>query len=77
MSEAIAVALITGFFALLGTYLTVKSGYNDIMNELKIHQAVQDEKIENLTKEVRKHNDFAVKIPLLEQRIGQIEKRGA
>jgi hypothetical protein len=77
MSEAIAVALITGFFALLGTYLTVKSGYKDIMNELKIHQAVQDEKIENLTKEVRKHNDFAVKIPLLEQRIGQIEKRGA
>lgn len=77
MSEAIAVALITGFFALLGTYLTVKSGYKDIMNELQIHQAVQDEKIENLTKEVRKHNDFAVKIPLLEQRIGQIEKRGA
>lgn len=77
MSEAIAVALITGFFALLGTYLTVKSGYKDIMNELKIHQAVQDEKIENLTTEVRKHNDFAVKIPLLEQRIGQIEKRGA
>lgn len=77
MTEAIVVAVITGFFALLGTYLTVKAGNQAIMQELKTHQAVQDEKIENLTKEVRKHNDFAVRVPVLEERIRNLEQRGA
>ena len=49
MSEAIVVAVITGLFALLGTVLTVRAGNQAIMNEMKVHQAVQDEKIENLT----------------------------
>lgn len=77
MTEAIAVAVITGLFALLGTYLTVKSGNQAIMQELKTHQAVQDEKIENLTNEVRKHNDFAVRVPVLEERIRNLEQKGA
>jgi uncharacterized membrane protein YecN with MAPEG domain len=77
MYEAIVVAIITGTFALLGTYLTVKSGNNAIMNEMKTHQAVQDEKIDNLTKEVRKHNDFAVRVPVLEERVRNLEHKGA
>ena len=77
MSEAILVAVITGLFALLGTYLTVKQGNNAIMHELKAHQAVQDEKIDNLTKEVRKHNDFAVRVPVIEERIRNLEHKGA
>ena len=77
MSDAIYVAIITGGFAVITTYLTVRSGNIKIMAELEKHQAVQDEKIDTLTREVRKHNDFATKIPLLEQRISQIEKRGA
>ena len=74
MTEAIVVAIITGLFALLGTYLTVRSGNQAIMNEMKIHQAVQDEKIENLTAEVRKHNDFAVRVPVLEEQVRQLQK---
>lgn len=72
MTEAIIVACITGAFALLGTYLTVNSGNKTIMAELKTHQAVQDEKIDNLTNEVRKHNDFATRIPILEERVRQL-----
>lgn len=67
MTEAIIVACTTGAFALLGTYLTVNSGNKTIMAELKTHPAVQDEKIDSLTKEVRKHNDFATRIPILEE----------
>ena len=74
MSDAIYVALITGGFALLGTYLTVKQGNKTIMAELKLHQAVQDEKISQLTEEVRKHNDFAVRVPVLEERVRQLSK---
>jgi len=74
MSEAIVVAVITGLFALLGTVLTVRAGNQAIMNEMKVHQAVQDEKIENLTNEVRKHNDFAVRVPVLEEQVRQLQK---
>ena len=76
MSEAIVVAVITGLFALLGTVLTVRAGNQAIMNEMKVHQAVQDEKIENLTNEVRKHNDFAVRVPVLEEKIRQLSDKG-
>lgn len=74
MTESIIVAVITGLFALLGTYLTVRSGNQAIMNEMKIHQAVQDEKIVNLTNEVRKHNDFATRVPILEEQVRQLQK---
>jgi hypothetical protein len=75
MDETVMVALITGGFAVLTTYLTVRSGNIKIMAELEKHQAVQDEKIENLTAEVRKHNDFAVRVPVLEERVRQIEQK--
>lgn len=76
MTEAIVVAIITGAFALLGTVLTVRAGNEKIVAEMRTQQAVQDTKIEELTREVRQHNEFAVRIPLLEQRISQMEKRG-
>lgn len=77
MSEAIIIALIPSVLSLIGVILTVRSGNQKIMAEMKTQQAVQDTKIEELTREVRAHNEFAVKIPLLDQRITQIEKRGA
>lgn len=75
MSEAIQVAMVTGGFAVITTYLTVKSGNQKIMAELEKHQAVQDEKIETLTAEVRKHNDFAIRVPVLEERVRQLSQK--
>lgn len=75
MTEAIQVALITGGFALLGTYLTVRSGNNKILTEMQKHEAVQDEKIQELTREVRAHNEFAVRIPVLQEQINQLRQR--
>lgn len=78
MAEAIIIALIPSILSLIGVVLTVRSGNDKIMNEMKTQQAVQDEKIAELTREVRQHNDFAVKIPLLDQRISQLEhQKGA
>jgi uncharacterized membrane protein YecN with MAPEG domain len=74
MTDAVMSAAITGGFAVLTTFLTVKSGYKDVMSEIEKHQAVQDEKIENLTTEVRKHNDFASRFPVLEERVSHLEK---
>lgn len=66
----IAVALIS----LIGTVLTTKAGNDKIQAELDKHNAVQDTKLEELTREVRQHNDFATRIPVIEQRVTALEK---
>ena len=75
MTEAIIVALITGGFALLGTWLSVRSGNQKIMAEMARNEAVQDEKISELTREVRRHNDFAIRVPVLEEKVRNLENR--
>ena len=72
MSEALMIALIPSILSLVGVILTVRAGNIKIMNEMKVQQAVQDEKIAELTREVRKHNEFAVRVPVLEERIRQM-----
>ena len=69
--STIAVALI----GLVGTVLTTKSGNEKIQHELDKHNAVQDTKLEELTREVRQHNDFATRIPVIEQRVTALEKK--
>lgn len=79
MSEAIWIALIPSVLSLIGVILTVrasnKSLLADIKTEMKVNNAVQDTKIEELTREVRVHNEFAVRVPVLEEKIRQIEAR--
>lgn len=75
MSEAILVALITGAVSLIGTVLTILQTSRKTEESFKVHQAVTDEKIENLTREVRKHNGFAERLPKLEQRVDDLEKQ--
>jgi Tfp pilus assembly protein PilN len=66
----IAVALIS----LIGTVFTTKVGNERIQHDLDKHNAVQDTKLEELTREVRQHNDFATRIPVIEQRVTALEK---
>lgn len=64
----ILVALITGVLALLGTAIGTASG-------IKANQKVTDFKIEELTREVREHNNFARRMPVVEDRIKAINHR--
>ena len=68
MNTEIVVALITGVLALMGTAIGTFSG-------IKISQKVNEVKIEELTREVRKHNNFAEKIPVIENEINRINRR--
>ena len=68
--STIGVALIS----LIGTVLTTKAGNDRIQHDLDKHNAVQDTKLEELTREVRQHNDFATRIPVIEQRVTALEK---
>ena len=67
--EAIIVSIITGFLSLAGVIITNVSSNRKIENQLEIHQAVTETKLENLTEEVRKHNNFASRIPVIEKDI--------
>lgn len=67
--ETIIVAIITGGLSLLGVIITTVQGNKKIEHQLDKQQAVTDTKLEELTREVREHNDFAKKIPVIEEQI--------
>lgn len=69
MSDAIIVAVITGAFALIGTIISNRRNAKDVNNKLEMHQAVTDTKLDELTREVRLHNNFAQRVPVLEEQI--------
>lgn len=75
MSEAVMVAIITGGLSLLGTIITVVMTSSRTNEFLKISQAVTDTKIEELTREVRAHNNFAQRMPVVEEQIKVINHR--
>jgi hypothetical protein len=62
------------FISLIGTIFTTKASTDKIQHDLDKHNAVQDTKLEELTREVRQHNDFATRIPVIEQRVTALEK---
>ena len=64
MIETIITALISGGITLLGVIIS---------NNTK--QAVTDTKLEELTREVREHNNFAKRMPVVENEIKNIKQR--
>ena len=75
MAEAVAVALITGGLSVLGVIISNIGSNKKIENALSTSQAVTDCKIEELTREVREHNNFARRIPVVEEQIKVINHR--
>ena len=67
--EAILVALITGGLSLLGVVITNMMAARRAEQRMATAQAVTDTKIEELTREVRAHNNFAQRVPVLEEQI--------
>ena len=75
MSEAIVVAIITGGMSLVGVIVTSLVTARKSENTIKIAQAVTDTKIQDLTREVREHNNFARRMPVVEEQIKVINHR--
>ena len=69
MSEAVLVALISGGASLAGVIVTGLLTARKQENNLRLSQAVTDTKLEDLTREVRQHNDFARRMPVVEEQI--------
>lgn len=67
--ETIIGCIITGGLSLVGVVFSNLSNNKKIENTLSTQQAVTDTKLEELTREVRAHNNFAQRIPVLEEQI--------
>ena len=66
MTESIITALITGGLTLMGVLVANNK-----------QQAITDTKLDELTREVREHNDFARRVPVVEEQIKVINHRVA
>ena len=69
---SIICTLISSGCVLLGVILSNRNNTDKVQNELRTAQAVTETKIEELTREVHKHNNFAQRIPLLEEQVRQL-----
>ena len=64
MTESIITALITGGLTLMG-----------VLAANNKQQAITDTKLDELTREVREHNDFARRVPVVEEQIKVMNHR--
>lgn len=75
MIESILVALITGGLSLIGVGLSVFASSRKTQAEFDKSQAVMNERISELTREVREHNNFAMRMPVVENQIQNLDSR--
>ena len=75
MTEAILAALITGGVSLIGVIISNFTAVKKSEHTIRTSQAVTDTKLEELTREVREHNHFAQRMPVVEEQIKVINHR--
>lgn len=86
--EEILVAIITGAFSLVGVIITCsvtnrktraditkefRESQHELKEEFKVAQAITETKFDELTREVREHNHFAKRMPVVENEIQHIK----
>ena len=75
MDESVLAALITGLLSLAWVMLSYLLSDRRRENALRTAQAVTDTRLEELTREVRMHNNFAQRMPVVEEQIKAIHHR--
>ena len=78
MTEALisaGAAVVVGLLSLLGVMITNSRSNSKMQNDIKTAQAVTDERISELTREVRMHNNFAQRIPVIEEQVKVVNHR--
>lgn len=75
MNATVLASLITGLLSLAGVMLSNLLSDRRRENALRTAQAVTDEQLRQLTREVREHNNFARRMPVVEEQIKVINHR--
>ena len=69
MNDAIWAALIAAAASVISNIILSRKQATEMDHKMEIRQAVTDTKLEELTREVRKHNNFAERMPVVEEQI--------
>ena len=75
--DSIIVALISGGLSLIGVVFTCLVTAKKQEKAAAVAQAVTETKLDALTREVREHNNFALRMPVVEQEINDLQRRVA
>lgn len=75
MTEGILVAIISGVLTLVGVIISNLAAGRKTQARIETSQAVTDTKIDELTREVREHNNFAKRVPVMEEQVKVINHR--
>ena len=75
MNATVLASLITGLLSLAGVMLSNLLSARRRETALRTAQAVTDEQLRQLTREVREHNNFARRMPVVEEQIKVINHR--
>lgn len=74
MNEAIIAALIAAAASVVSNIILSRKNASEIDHKMEVRQAVTDTKIEELTREVREHNNFAKRMPVVEEQIKELNQ---
>jgi len=72
--EGIIASVITGFMSLFGVFVATVESNKKFESKMQTSQAVTDCKIDELTRELTKHNSLVEKIPVLEEQVRALTK---
>ena len=79
MSDAVLVALISATVTLLGVIInnrmTQQKFVSEIDKQLSVYQARTNERIDELSREVREHNNYARRLPVVEAQMSELTRR--
>ena len=70
-------SIAVGILTLIGVVITNNKANREIEHKLETAQAVTETRIDELTREVREHNNFARRVPVVEEKIKVINHRVA
>ena len=69
MTEGIIIAIITGGLTLIGVIISNLASARKTQATIETKIEVQNTKLDELTREVRLHNNFAQRVPILEEQM--------
>lgn len=69
MTETIIAALIAAAASVISNIIMSRKNADEIDQKLEVQQAVTTTKLDELTREVRLHNNFAQRVPVIEEQI--------
>ena len=73
--ESIIVSIVTGACSIAGVVIASAASSNKLQHQMDVSLAVMKNEIENLANEVRTHNEFARRMPVIEEQIKVINHR--